>query len=323
MADTLKEDDGDELNIVEVDASGNPIAEEKPAEEKPEEKPAEPTDSEEEDDEDEDARLGDNEEDHDTDSPAEKNRKQRQARKARRERAKAMAEEQMQLMREQNEALVQRIAMLEQHTVGSGAEQLKQQREKLLADARMADDVRAAAISAGNGADVVRAEQIRDQLRGEAHQIEARLNQIEQARQQAQQRPQVTPVQQYGAQWLQANPWYDPKGGDADSTTAKRIDSELVAEGWDPNTPSYWRELTARCSDAFEKGDKPASQPARKGPPVGTRSEHAPPSTRNNEIRVTPERKAAMIEAGVWDDPVRRKQVLKAYRDYDNQSKAQ
>lgn len=323
MADTINEDDGDDFDIVEVDASGNPIAEAKPAEEKPaEEKPVEVADADD-DEDDEDTRLGDNEEDHEGDSPAEKNRKQRQARKARRERAKAMAEEQMQLMREQNEALMQRIALLEQNAVGSGAEQLKQQREKLLNDVRMADDVRAAAISAGNGADMVRAEQIRDQLRGEVNQIEARLQQIDQARQQAQQRPQVTPVQQYGAQWLQANPWYDPKGGDTDSATAKRIDSELAAEGWDPNTPSYWRELTARCADAFERGEKPASQPARKGPPVGTRTEHAPPSTRNNEIRVTPERKAAMIEAGVWDDPARRKQVLKAYRDYDNQSKAQ
>jgi hypothetical protein len=33
---------------------------------------------------------------------------------------------------------------------------------------------------------------------------------------------------------------------------------------------------------------------------------------------VTPERKQAMIEAGVWDDPVLRQRYLKAYQDYDN-----
>lgn len=321
MADTLNEDD--DFDVVEVDENNQPLKDDAA----PAEAAAAP-EADEGDDEDEgDTRLGDNEEDHDLDSPADKNRKQRQARKARRERAKAMAEEQHRMLREQNEALLQRINLLEQNAVGSGAHMLRQQRDKLLNDARMADDIRAAAISSGNGEDVVKAEQIRDQLRNEATQLEQRIAQMDAARQQAESAQPVAPVQALAKQWLSANPWYDPQGSDTDSATAKRIDNEMAAEGWDPNTPSYWRELTARCVEAFEGaetgGAKSPSTGPRRGPPVGTRSEHAPPSTRNNEIRVTPDRKAAMIEAGVWDDPVRRKQVLKAYRDYDNQSKAQ
>jgi hypothetical protein len=53
---------------------------------------------------------------------------------------------------------------------------------------------------------------------------------------------------------------------------------------------------------------------------MGTSREHAPPSTRRSEIYVTPERKAAMQEAGIWDDPVRRNRVLKEYREYDKSS---
>ena len=52
---------------------------------------------------------------------------------------------------------------------------------------------------------------------------------------------------------------------------------------------------------------------------MGTSREHAPTSTKK-EVYVTPERRQAMIEAGVWDDPVRRTQMLKAYQAYDRNS---
>jgi hypothetical protein len=62
--------------------------------------------------------------------------------------------------------------------------------------------------------------------------------------------------------------------------------------------------------------DAPARNAKRKAPPTGSGREYAPPSTKN-EVVVTPERKQAMVEAGVWDDPVARKRYLKAYQDYD------
>ena len=58
----------------------------------------------------------------------------------------------------------------------------------------------------------------------------------------------------------------------------------------------------------------------RKAPPVATGREHAPVSTKK-EIYVTPERKQAMIDAGIWDDPVRRNQMLKAYASYDRSAR--
>ena len=36
-----------------------------------------------------------------------------------------------------------------------------------------------------------------------------------------------------------------------------------------------------------------------------------------NEVYISPERKEAMIEAGVWDDPETRQRYLKQYADYD------
>jgi len=35
-------------------------------------------------------------------------------------------------------------------------------------------------------------------------------------------------------------------------------------------------------------------------------------------VYVSPSRKRAMVEAGVWDDPALRTKYLKAYQDYDN-----
>jgi hypothetical protein len=114
------------------------------------------------------------------------------------------------------------------------------------------------------------------------------------------------------------NPWYDPRGGNEDSVITNAIDNRLVAEGYNPATVEYWEELTRRVSARINRGDEMEQQPAprKKAPPLGSGREHAPASTKR-EVYVTPERKQAMIEAGVWDDPVRRARMLKAYQAYD------
>ena len=78
--------------------------------------------------------------------------------------------------------------------------------------------------------------------------------------------------------------------------------------------------MSSRINDgAVEEDDAPRAAPRRKAPPTGNTREHAPPTTKN-EVVVTPERKQAMIDAGVWDDPVARKRYLKAYQEYDRNS---
>jgi len=52
---------------------------------------------------------------------------------------------------------------------------------------------------------------------------------------------------------------------------------------------------------------------------MGNTREHVPQSTKK-EVYVTPDRKQAMIEAGYWDDPVKRTQMLKAYQAHDRNS---
>jgi hypothetical protein len=54
---------------------------------------------------------------------------------------------------------------------------------------------------------------------------------------------------------------------------------------------------------------------------VGSGREHAPTSTRQ-EVYLSPERKQALVDAGVWDDPVLRMKYAKRYAEYDRNAKA-
>jgi len=133
-----------------------------------------------------------------------------------------------------------------------------------------------------------------------------------------QQQPQVDPrVVSYADQWIKANPWYDVNGRDEDSRITKAIDDGLVREGYNPADQDYWLELTKRV--AARIGDDTDDPPRRTQQPTGNSREHVPSSTRK-QVYVTAERKAAMIEAGVWDDPSKRAKFLKAYQDYDRNS---
>ena len=281
------------------------------------------------DDDEEDERLAQSEDESEADitsrgtntERAEKRRKRRETLRKARE-ADRM---QIEMLRRQNAELVQRMAALEGKATRSTVQSLEQKIAATRAEIAQAEHVIAKATEAGNGEDVVAAMRIRDQAMAQAQQLEYARQQAAQPR-----APQVNPaVVNYAKQWMEANPWYDPQGRDRDSALTKAIDAELAREGYDPASRDYWEELTARVADAFGEGDDGASQaadrgssrPRRKAPPTGNTREHAPASTKR-EIYVTPERKQAMIDAGIWDDPVRRNQMLKAYQAYDRDNTA-
>ena len=305
---TLTEKDDDELIPVETP----------PEDDKVEETPAAEEDGD--DDEHEDERLAQSDDDHDDEVvKADKRTKRRERQK----RARDAAQRELQMLRETVATLSQRVAATESHAVNTNVQTLEQRLAKAVADVRQAEAIIAKATEAGNGEDVVAAMRIRDQAIAEAQQLDNAKRQFEQARQQASAPPAANPqVVNYAREWMQANPWYDPSGRDRDSALTKAIDNELASEGYNPASREYWEELTARVAEAIGGDDAPAqtaSKPRRKGPPTGNTREHAPVSTKK-EIYVTPERKQAMIEAGVWDDPVRRQAMLRAYQAYDNGS---
>jgi hypothetical protein len=310
--DTLTEDD--EIVIIETEDENIPTGEPDP------EEAAEP---EEEDDEEDEERLAVSEDDSEDEitSKTKETREKRQKRRELQKRAKERSQRELEFLRQQNAELARRMQALEGNTLSQQVSSLDQQIQQTLYEAQQAEIIMARAIEASNGDDAAAALRIRDEARARANELTTYKQNAERVAQQALQ-PQVDPrVTSYAQQWLQANPWYNPQGRDENSAITKAIDNSLAAEGWNPADEGYWQELTRRVSARIGEEAPAPRAPKRKAPPTGNTREHAPTSSRN-EVYVTPARKQAMIDAGIWDDPVRRDAQVRAYREYDKNNSA-
>lgn len=312
MADNqLTENDGeDEFEIIEG---------EEPVEEAEAEEEADDSD---EDEYEGDGRLGDSEDDSDEEiASRSRSNVKRQKQRERQRRAKEHADRELALLREQNDALLRRVSVIEGNTLASNVNAIDQRIAQAQADVKQAEAIIARAVEAGNGDDVATAMRLRDEAQYEAQQLWQQKQQVEHVRQQHANPGPDPRVVNYAKEWMDANPWYDPSGRDEDSAITKVIDNQLAAEGYNPKDADYWHELTRRVAARIgDDGAETRSSPSkRRAPPTGTTREHAPVSTKK-EIYVTPERKQAMIDAGIWDDIPRRNQMLKAYQAYDKSS---
>lgn len=309
---TLTEnDDVEEFDIIE----GTPPEDDASAE-------ADDVDDADDGEDDGDERLAESEDDSE-DEIASQSRKRRLKRREIQKRAKEAAQRELEMLRHQNAELARRVAAIEGHTLQSNEQNIDARLQQTLNEIRQAEQIMARATEAGNGEDVVAAMRIRDEAMSRAQQLQYSKQQMAQVREQVAQPTGDPRVQSYAQEWMQANPWYNPQGADDDSAIVNAIDAAMTAQGYDPTSRAYWEELTRRVAARVNEdgSDTRQSAPRRKAPPQGTTREHAPTSTRK-EVYVTPERKAAMIEAGIWDDPVARNRMLKAYQAYDKQSSA-
>ncbi len=259
-------------------------------------------------------------------------REERQARKEKRNELIARDKTELNFLRKRNDELERRLSAQEQRSFSNDLSQIDDQIAKAKNEAEMADRVIAKAVAAGNGDDVAQALRYRDEAM-------LRMQQLAYQKQLASQRQVQQPgidemTMQHVKEFVEENPWYDPKGNDEDSAIVLAIDQTLVREGYDSRSEEYWDELRRRASrrlpDRFaaeDAGDDRRAEPApqrkpRGGPAVGSGREHAPASTRK-EIYISPERKQALIDAGVWDDPVLRMRYVKRYAQYDRDQKSQ
>lgn len=152
-------------------------------------------------------------------------------------------------------------------------------------------------------------------------------------------------------EFLSAHPWIQankkPRDQDPDTRLALYIDEEVRREGFDARTDDYWDELEDRLRRRFPEhfeqprrraangngaGDgerrQPAAQPnnARRGPPVVGAGESRGGGRR--EVRISPERRQAMIDQGTVAidgtiiDQVKFKRTLAKYDEYDRANPA-
>lgn len=307
----LAENDGDEeIEIIE----GNPPKEEETDEHE---------DEDQEDEDSDDERLAESEDDSEEEVSSQ-SRKRRLKRREVQKRAREAAQRELEMLRHQNAELARRVAAVEGHALVTNENGIDQRLQETMNEIRQAEMIMARATEAGNGEDVVAAMRIRDEAMARAQQLQYNKQQMAQYREQTSQ-PQTDPrALTYAQEWMQANPWYNPQGADEDSAIVNAIDAAMTSQGYDPTSRAYWEELTRRVASRVADdngGSSRQTSTRRKAPPQGSTREHAPTSTRK-EVYVTPERKAAMIEAGIWDDPVARNRMLKAYQEYDKQGSA-
>jgi hypothetical protein len=288
----------------------------------------------------EDERVGHGEDDEEEDEDGKPKSRERESRKARRERqrrARERNELEIKFLRSQNEQLEKKLRDVDERVSKSETTQIDQRITSIQSQLKVADQVLARAHEDGTGEDVVEAQNIRDKLRDSLN----RLGQVktEMARRgESDDEPRVDSRLVFHARnWMNQHDWYNPQGGDKDSRAVAAIDARLAEEGYDPRSPEYWDELTQRVQrrlphrfkgraddDDQDLGDEDEGRESRRsskrgsGPKFSTGGRERP--LRKNEVYISPERKKAMEEAGVWDDPVLRKRYLKTYARYDREN---
>ena len=254
----------------------------------------------------------------------ERRRQEKQERKDRRGKAISRDKLELDFLRKRNDDLERRFTVHEQRFQQIDMGQIDARINKAKNDAELAERVIAKAVDSGNGTDVTQAMRYRDQAM-------LTMNQLLAAKQETN-RPQPNMpkvddlTMHYAKEFIQDNPWYDAQGRDESSAIVLAIDQSLAKEGLNPQTEEYWDELRSRAARRLPEkfGNSKSSQRSdrqpRGGPAVGSGREHAPATTRN-EVYINPDRKQALIDAGVWDDPTLRMRYVKKYAEYDRNNK--
>jgi len=265
-----------------------------------------------------------------SDSRNEEEEERREARRNERKRrrenqrfARDKTKEEMQWLMEQNRALQQRLEAVEQHAITAQKGSLDQNYNTALRTVQYAEQQLAKAIEIGDGAKVPELLRQRDQAMAQAAEINRVKNQFAQ-----QPAPQNNEVTERAQRWAAENTWFNANGNDPDSVAAKAIDAGLVAEGFNPATKQYWKELDRRLAERLphrfaDDDDSDYTEPqqsGRRGPPVGGSREMSAPGSK--KVFVSAERIQAMKDAGYWDDPVLRQRMLKRYQEVDRELKS-
>ena len=272
---------------------------------------------EEEEEEDDRVKRSDDEDDLSDESKLKRERRKQEKKDRKERREQAMKRDKLELdfLRKRNDDLERRVTAQEQRAFQGDINSIEARIAQATRDANMAEQIIAKAIEAGNGDDVAQALRYRDQAREAVAQLNYQKMQAHAAPPQQQQIDDMT--MHYAKKFINDNPWYDAQGRDEDSAIVMAIDQAMAKEGYDPRSEDYWDELRRRSAKRLpERFEKKKEREPKGGPAIGSGKEHAPTSTRK-EIYISPERKQALIEAGVWDDPVLRAKYVKRYAEYD------
>jgi len=257
--------------------------------------------------------------DSDDDSLALRNAK-RERRRAKRDLARktsAEKDQRLQLLQRQNQELMERLSVVERKTHAGELAKIDRAVEDQQLRLEYAKRKIAEATRAQDGDALAQAQEMWYESR---QQLDA-LNNFKKANAAApKQVPAPDPrVQKMAENWIRRTDWYDPQHRDTDSKIIKQIDEELTASGWNPATQDYWDELDDRAKkylphryDSGYNAPNQRSRPRNMQTSTGRESSNSG-TGRRGELILEPEQVRAMKEAGFWDDPVKRENMIKRY----------
>lgn len=290
----------------------------------------------------EDERVGHGEDDGEDDEDGRSTKREsRKARRERQRRARHRNEVELNFLRQQNEHLEKKLSELGSRVERTEVGSIDQRITSIQSQLKVADQVFARAVKSGDEDDIAQATNIRDKLKETMTRLTGAKQELARRSEESEAEPQVDSRLVYHAsRWMRDHNWYDPNGTDRDSRRVAAIDDRLVKEGYNPSSPEYWDELTDRVREALphkfkdrrnghdddedldadeDRGSRGSGKDRRgSGPRFSTGGRERP--LRKNEVYVSPDRKQAMIDAGVWDDPVLRKRYLKTYKNWDQEN---
>ena len=215
---------------------------------------------------------------------------------------------------------------VEQRRVQSGVAQL----DKALKDSQDAIEVAKRAIKEAtdtqNGAALVDAQELYYAARKRTEDLSRVKQQISQQNQRPPQQNVDPAIITLSHKWMEGKDWYDPQSNNQDSRIALVIDNSLATEGWDPRTPEYYDELDTRLKKylphRYNSGyTAPQGDEKRSTPPTGG-SAQTRSGSGNSNYTLSPERVRAMKEAGMWDDPDKRKSMIRRYMEQDRKTQS-
>ena len=232
-------------------------------------------------------------------------------------------------LKHQNAAMAERLAALEQRSTGAEMARVDKAIEEAGVQLEYSKMKLQSAVESRDGAGVTKAQE----MWYEAQRKVESLNDLKRRAIQQTSAPKqnnIAPdpaVVRLASEWMEDNSWYDPQGGNEESQIAQVIDKRLISEGYNPSTQDYWDELTDRVKkyvpDSGNRGYNDSSVRNQRPRSVMTSSgRETTATTKSNEFRLSPQRVAAMKEAGVWDNPAARQKTIQKYAEWDRTNKS-
>ncbi len=251
----------------------------------------------------------------DSDAVREARRNRRRAKKEYIKRTNEEKDQNLILLRRQNQELMERLSVVERKTHGADVARFEKAIEDEENRFRYARQKMQEATDNSDGEAFTKAQELWYDSR---RKLEAMNNYKEQAARSGVQdaAPANPKLVRLANSWMEKNSWYDPEAGDEDTQIAKVIDNRLVAEGWDPATQDYWDELDNRLQKRlphrYTRSNDENSRRTPRSVVTGSSRESVGRGGGNTFV-LEPEQVRAMKDAGFWDDPEKRNRMIKRY----------